>query len=52
MGPEIPVGEGGGGQQLEDVLGHVRELRLAPVCVGAPSMCLRWGTWSEASWVR
>ena len=25
----------GGGQQLEDVKGHVLELRLAPVCVGA-----------------
>ena len=36
MGPGIPVGAGGGGgQQLEDVRGHVLELRLAPVCVGA-----------------
>lgn len=35
MGPGIPVEAGGGGQQLEDVLGHVLELSLAPVCAGA-----------------
>jgi hypothetical protein len=35
MGPWIPVGARGGGQQLEGVQGHVLELRLAPVCARA-----------------
>lgn len=35
MGPGIPAGAGGGGQQLEDVLGRVPELRLAATCARA-----------------